>query len=290
MRSPVVAGPNRFYEASPDKLVRQIENCYKHKLGPGKLPVLSKTPKRKIKGLVVPHAGFRYSGPVAAHSYYSLATDGFPETFIVLGPNHSGFGNIVALTTEDFQMPLGNIMIDQELAKSIWTGIIDNDLNAHKYEHSIEVQLPFLQHINKNFKFIPISLAMQDFNTASEVGEIIAKAIKKSGRDVVIIASSDFTHCGPSYGAIPKSGMSAGDFAKSQDEKAINAILSMDPKSLFKNVMQFNISMCGKGPVIAMMVTAKELGASKSTLLQYASSYDIEPSQNAVGYAAIKIE
>lgn len=288
MRSPAVAG--QFYAASKDRLVKQIENCYKHRLGPQKLPKLTKNPKRKIKGLVVPHAGYTYSGPIAAHSYFQLSEDGFPETFIIVGPNHSGFGSMVALTTEDFSMPMGDVKIDQPLAKMLWKGIIDNDFGAHKHEHSIEVQLPFLQYINKNFKFVPISLAMQDFKTANEVGEIIANAIKESGRDVVVIASSDFTHCGLMYGSMPKSGMSAGEFAKQQDDKAIKAILNMEPKALIKNVRQFDITMCGYGPVIAMMTAATNIGASESHLLKYASSYDIQPADSAVGYAAIKVE
>jgi len=288
MRSPAVAG--QFYPASTDKLVKQIENCYKHELGPHQLPHLSKEPKHKLKGLVVPHAGYVYSGPIAAHSYLKLAEDGFPDSFIILGPNHSGFGSLVALTTEDFMMPLGEVKIDQKLAKLLWKGIIDNDFNAHKFEHSIEVQLPFLQHINPDFKFVPIALAMQDFKTASNVGEIIADAIIQSGLKVVVIASSDFTHCGLMYGSMPKSGMTAGAYAKQQDEKAIKAILSMEPKSLIKNVRQFDITMCGYGPVIAMMTAAIKIGATKSNLVKYASSYDIQPADSAVGYAAIVVE
>ncbi|WP_455392405.1 AmmeMemoRadiSam system protein B, partial [[Eubacterium] cellulosolvens] len=140
MRRPVVDG--QFYAASKDDLKKQIEQCYYHALGPGKLPSISRSPKRRIKGLVVPHAGYPYSGPIAAHSYYKLAEDGFPESFIIIGPNHSGLGSMVALTTEDFKMPFGDVDIDQQLAKLLWKGIIDNDINAHAHEHSIEVQLP----------------------------------------------------------------------------------------------------------------------------------------------------
>jgi AmmeMemoRadiSam system protein B len=288
MRLPAVAG--QFYAGNSERLKKQIMGCYKHRLGPKKLPELTKTPKRNIKGLIVPHAGYTYSGPVAAHSYYSLASDGFPESFIILGPNHTGFGSMVALTEEDFNMPLGNVEIDKKLAKELWKGIIDNDPNAHKYEHSIEVQLPFLQHIKPKIKFVPISLAMQDLKTVTEVGEIIAQAIQKTGKDVVIIASTDFTHCGLMYGQTPASGLDAGSWAAKQDEKALSAILSLEPKALIRNVRQYDITMCGYGPVIAMLTATIKLGATKSTLLKYASSFDIQPGENAVGYAALKVE
>jgi AmmeMemoRadiSam system protein B len=288
MRRPVVDG--QFYAASKNDLRTQIEQCYKHELGPGKLPKITDSPKRNVKGLVVPHAGYPYSGPIAAHSYNKLAEDGLPESFIIVGPNHSGFGSMVALTTEDFNMPFGKVKIDQPLAKLMWKGIIDNDIDAHSREHSIEVQLPFLQYLKQDFKFVPITLAMQDYKTCKEVGEIIAEAIKKSGRDVVVIASSDFTHCGLMYGQVPPSGMNAGKWAADQDKKAINAILNLDPKGLLRSVRQFDITMCGYGPIITMLTATKELNASKSDLLKYASSYDIHPADSAVGYGAIAIE
>jgi AmmeMemoRadiSam system protein B len=286
MRKPAVAG--QFYAGTKEKLIKQIELCYKHELGPKQLPKLTTTPKRKIKGLVVPHAGYPYSGPIAAHSYLSLATDGFPETFIILGPNHSGSGSMVALTTENFEMPMGEVKVDLGLAKKLHKGLIDNDLKAHIYEHSIEVQLPFLQHINPNFKFVPISLAMQDYKTASDVGEIISEAI--AGQDVVVIASSDFTHCGFMYGQLPASGMSAGAWAAKQDKKVLKSILDLETKAVIRNIRQFDITMCGYGPVIAMLTATKNLGANSATLLKYASSYDIQPAESAVGYAAIKVE
>ena len=286
MRKPAVAG--QFYAGSKNALNKQIESCYKHDLGPKKLPKLTRSPKRKIKGLVAPHAGYPYSGPIAAHGYYRLAEDGFPETFVIIGPNHSGFGSMVALTTEDFEMPFGEVKIDQPLAKALWKGIIDNDLNAHIREHSIEVQLPFLQYISQDFKFVPITIGMQDFKTATEVGQIIAEAAKE--RDVVVIASSDFTHCGFMYGQLPASGMSAGAWAAKQDKKAIKAILDLEPKDLIKNIRQADITMCGYGPVIAMLTAAINLGAKNATLLKYASSYDIQPADSAVGYASIVVD
>jgi AmmeMemoRadiSam system protein B len=288
MRRPAVDG--QFYAGSSDALKKQIEQCYFHELGPGKLPKISSSPKRKVKGLIVPHAGYPYSGPVAAHSYYKLAEDGLPESFIIIGPNHSGLGSMVALTTEDFKMPFGDVKIDQKLAKLLYKDIIDNDLNAHTHEHSIEVQLPFLQYLSKDIKFVPITLAMQDFKTSNTVGNIIADAIRTSGKDVVVIASSDFTHCGFMYGQIPPTGKTAGSWAAEQDEKAIQAIINLDTKGLLKSVRQFDITMCGYGPIIAMLTATTALSATKGDLLKYASSFDIQPSDSAVGYGAIVIE
>jgi AmmeMemoRadiSam system protein B len=288
MRKPSVAG--QFYASSISDLKEQIEQCFYHTLGPGKIPKINKKPPRNIKGLVVPHAGYPYSGPIAAHSYYKLAKDGFPETFIIIGPNHSGMGQMVALTTEDFKMPFGEVSVDQELAEELYAGVIKNDLNAHKHEHSIEVQLPFLQYLTKKFKFVPIALAMQDFKTSNDVGKAISLAIRKTGRDVVVIASSDFTHCGFMYGQIPPHGMTAGNWAAKQDKKAISAILELDIKGLLKTVRQFDITMCGYGPIMAMLTAAIEQNATKGSLLKYASSYDIHPAESAVGYGAIVIE
>ena len=280
MRKPAVAG--QFYAGSFDALKEQIERCYNHKLGPKNLPKLAESPSRKIKGLMVPHAGYPYSGPIAAHSYLSLAQDGFPESFIILGPNHTGSGSMVALTTEDFSTPLGDVKVDQKLAKRLHKDIIDNDIMAHIREHSIEVQLPFLQHISKKFKFVPISLSLQDFKTDTTVGEIISEAVGES--DVVI------THCGFMYGQPPAPGMTAGAWADRQDKKVIKSILELDTKALIRNVRQFDITMCGYGPVIAMLTAAKNLGAESAELLKYASSYDIQPADSAVGYAAIRVE
>jgi hypothetical protein len=287
MRAAAVAG--QFYAGRAGKLKAQVEECYKHPIGPGKLPPRTKLAKeRKLKGLVVPHAGYQFSGPVAAHSYYRLAQEGYPDTFIILGPNHTGMGTAVALTTETFKMPMGDVKVDEPLAKALWTGIIDNDPNAHRYEHSIEVQLPFLQYSKSDIKFVPICMSLMNYDTAIEVGEIIASAAKN--KNVVIVASTDFTHCGLMYGQPCPPGMNAGKFAKEQDIKAIKAILALDIKGMFDAIERYSITMCGYGPVGAMLIAAKKLGAREGKLLKYASSYDIMPGDSAVGYGAIAIE
>src|SRR6266508_3989797 len=139
MRYPAVAGA--FYEASREGLLRQIWECYTNPLGPGRVPDV-KEGERRLLGLVVPHAGYMYSGPVAAHSYAALAEDGIPEHFVILGPNHHGLGAPVALCPEDHLTPLGTVPYDAVVGKPLVGGVIESDPEAHRQEHSIEVQLP----------------------------------------------------------------------------------------------------------------------------------------------------
>jgi AmmeMemoRadiSam system protein B len=221
MRYAAVAG--QFYSGNEDALIKQIGDCFLSPLGPQKLPSLKKG-KREIKGLVVPHD-------------LSLADDGFPQAFIIIGPNHTGYGSGIALTNQDFNTPLGDVLVDKELARELRKGIVDDDISAHRHEHSIEVQLPFLQYIEKDFKFVPICMAMQDYKASKEVGKIIKDAIK--GKDIVVIATTDFSHYVPQA------------VAQKKDRMAIDAILELKSKKLYNTVMRNNISMCGYGPVMA---------------------------------------
>ena len=278
IRKPAVAG--LFYEGTPESLKKRLEWCFKHKLGPGKLPKVNPQGSRRIVGLIVPHAGYMYSGPVAANAYYALALDGIPEIFIILGPNHQGVGSLIATCeSEVWQTPLGDVLVDTRLAKEIVkeSGIVDIDDEAHKYEHSIEVQLPFLQYIyESNFKIVPIAMMLQDMESSRILGNALAKVLKES--NAVIIASSDFTHYEPH------------DVAKSKDMKAIEKILRLDPEGLFDVVRRNNITMCGVGPVATMLTAAKLLGASVTQLLRYATSGDITGDKaQVVGYGAIAV-
>ncbi|UCE75001.1 MAG: MEMO1 family protein [Methanomassiliicoccales archaeon] len=270
MRYPAVAG--QFYEGREDALRKQIEECFLHSLGPGEIPKLNDG-ERKIKGAVVPHAGYMFSGPVAAHVCAALASDGFPETFIIIGPKHSGFGSPVAITTEEFKTPLGNVAIDMELAKKLHTGVIDDDITAHRSEHSIEVQLPFLQYIKPNIKFVPLCIGHQTYRMAREIGGIISKAIE--GKDVVVLASTDFSHY------VPK------EIAEKKDMKAIEAIINLDAKSLYKTVDKLKISMCGYGPVMTMI---EAVGGKKASLLKYSTSGDVMDMRDVVGYGAVVVK
>jgi AmmeMemoRadiSam system protein B len=180
VRHPTQAGA--FYEATQESLIRQITSCFTSKLGPGKLPEVNKAGPRDVIGLICPHAGYMYSGPVAAHAYSRLAADGKPDTVIIFGPNHTGYGSGVAIMNEGlWRTPLGDAEVDTETAKRIAkeSKIIDVDDTAHSLEHSIEVQIPFLQYLyGSTFKFVPICFLMQDLSTAKDVGQAAAKAVE----------------------------------------------------------------------------------------------------------------
>lgn len=284
MRYPAVAGS--FYERSKEGLLRQIRESYTHPLGPGRVPQLDRG-ARRLLGLVVPHAGYVYSGPVAAHAYTALADDGWPSSFVILGPNHHGAGAPLAVTKHDWQTPLGTVPIDPQLYAALAKPPLEDDIRAHRDEHSIEVQLPFLQHLHDAVRFVPICMAFQEYEVSAEVGDLLASV---QGKDVVMIASSDFTHVGPQYFQLPTRGLTAPAFAKEQDAKAIERILALDPKGFAGKVAQAEISMCGYGPVTAMLTAAKRLGATQAKLLKYATSSDVSrDTKMAVGYAAIAI-
>jgi len=268
-----------FYAGTAASLRVQIEECFTHRLGPGLVPKPLEKGPRQILGLVCPHAGYMYSGPVAAHSYHSLALDGTPETFVIFGPNHTGYGSALALMNEGcWRTPLGDVEIDVEVANEILreSDLIDIDESAHRYEHSIEVQLPFLQFLyGSRFKFVPICFLMQDLESSREVGQAVAKALQD--RDAVLIASTDMTHYEPQKAANMK------------DRMALDAIEKMDEELFYHTVEAHRISMCGYGPVVALITAVKKLGAKKAELLCYKTSGDVTGDHSSVvGYASIR--
>lgn len=269
VRRPAVAG--QFYPGNEEKLKENIEDCFTHELGPGSLP--SKEGKGgNIKGLVCPHAGYVFSGPVAAHSYKALVESGIPETVIILGPNHHGMGAGIAVADEDHKTPLGTVEIDKEMVNSLTKddSLLQVDNMAHSREHSLEVQLPFLQYFSDSFKVVPICCSKQDLKSAKKVGEKIRKTTE--GKDTVVIASTDLSH------------YVLKENAKKKDNKAIDRIVANDPKGLFDRVQKENISMCGYGPVVSMMIGS---GGTEGELLKYATSGDVTPQKEVVGYSAI---
>jgi AmmeMemoRadiSam system protein B len=276
VRRPCVAGA--FYPADPERLKNAIQECFTHRLGPGALPE-QKSPERNIVSVVCPHAGYMYSGPVAAHSYYHLASEASPDSIMVLGPNHTGLGGPVSLWgTGAWETPLGRASIDEELAKAIFkaSDFIDMDETAHLREHSIEVQLPFLQYIYGKVHFVPICMGYQDLETSRKVGRAIAKASEE--KDVLILASTDLTH------------MESKSSAAAKDRGVIDRIVSMDEAALQNWVRSQRVTMCGYGPVSAALVASKLLGANKAEILSYSTSGDITgDASSVVGYAAAKI-
>jgi AmmeMemoRadiSam system protein B len=276
IRPPAVAGS--WYSGSPKGLRTQIEELFTHRQGPGSLLPTVKNGPRNLVGLVVPHAGYMASGPVAAHAYYNLAKDGKPDIIVIFGPNHTGRGSALSIMNEGFwRTPLGEVEIDTETADRILqiSQIIDVDDMAHTYEHSIELQLPFLQYLyGSEFKFVPVCFMMQDLESSREVGKAVAEALK--GRNALVIASTDMTHYEPQ------------ERAEKKDKIAIDAALKMDETQYYHVVEAYGISTCGYGPTIAVITAAKELGAKKANLLCYKTSGDILGDRSAVvGYASI---
>jgi len=277
-RNPVVAG--QFYEGTGPGLKAQIEKSFRHKIGTGKLPEVNVKGERKIIGLVSPHAGYMYSGPVAGHGFNALARDGIPETIILLGPNHQGIGSPVALSIADtWKTPLGRVRVDKETGEAIVNAcsVVELDENAHRFEHSLEVQIPFLQYLYQDkFSIVAISMLDQDIEICRALGKSIADAVKE--KNIVIIASTDLTHYEP------------GEEAARKDKLVLDCILRLDPQGMLGVVQEFEISMCGPGPVATMLFAAKELGAKESVLLKYANSGDTGGDYRAVvGYASLLI-
>jgi AmmeMemoRadiSam system protein B len=276
VRNPAQAGA--FYPGTESSLITEIERCFLHEFGPGKIPKTLSNPIRSIKALIVPHAGYIYSGSVAAHSYYALASDGTPDCVVIIGPNHTGMGSGVSIMNEGkWITPLGELSINSEVAKKICetSGIIDIDEEAHLHEHSIEVQIPFLQYIyGKKISFVPICMMMQDLETSINLGEAISKSIYD--KNALVIASSDMTH------------YEEGKIAKEKDREVIDAILKLDEVALFNIIESKMISMCGYGPVMSTIVYAKKIGAKKTELMSYRTSGDTTGDHSSVvGYASL---
>ncbi|MBI4303479.1 MAG: AmmeMemoRadiSam system protein B [Chloroflexi bacterium] len=262
-REPVVAG--QFYPGSPDRLRAMIKGM-----------VDEKAAKEEVIGLVSPHAGYVYSGQVAGATISRVK---FKDTFVIMGPNHTGNGQPLSIMTEGvWKTPLGDVQVDSELGKQILASseYLKEDYRASQSEHSIEVQLPFLQYFKPDIKIVPIVLSYADGEVYKEIGRGIAKAIKELKREVVIIASSDMTHYEPD------------ESARQKDAQAIGAILDLNEDELLRRVAELGITMCGYAPTVSMMAAAKELGATRAELVKYQTSGDSSGDYSSVvGYAGI---
>jgi AmmeMemoRadiSam system protein B len=291
VRPAMVAG--MFYSASKHGLLDQIKQSFTNESGPGNIPTISSI-KKNLIGVIVPHAGYFYSGSIAAHSYKAIADAGFADVFIILGPNHRGVGSgIAAYPKGSWKTPLGETSIDDQFIQNLSGGIIDIDETSHNMqENSIEVQLPFLQFMGEkhDFSIVPIAMSMQDLETSVDVSNQLVQTIKKDNRRIMIIASSDFSHEGLAYGRSPPSNIATNEFVKQQDQNVIDKILNFDPEGLIHQIYEKQISMCGYGPVATLLHASKQLDASKVELLKYGSSYDVSRDNSAcVGYAAFSI-
>ncbi len=278
-RSPAVAGA--FYPSSKTSLKKQIEECFLHRIGPGRLPSGKQSERKHPLALISPHAGYIYSGPVAAHGYLELDNRMRPRTVIVVGPNHYGIGTDVSIYPEGVWVtPLGEVKIDHNLAKQLaeLSSIFSLDEISHIREHSIEVQLPFLQYVLGEFTLVPICMLDQNIESSIEVGKALAEILRER-RDILLVASTDFTHYEPHEIAVKK------------DSIALEKIGKLDVETLYRVLYEMDISMCGYGPVSAILEAARRLHATEARLLKYATSGDVTGDlSSVVGYASLKIE
>ncbi|HYX54577.1 MAG TPA: MEMO1 family protein [Nitrososphaeraceae archaeon] len=273
VRRPAVAGI--FYPRDPFELNQTIERSFKdQRFGPNKLPPSGS--KRRIYGIVSPHAGYLYSSAVAANGFYEVSSMEFDDV-VMVGPNHYGIGTGAAIMSSGlWETPFGQVEINQELSLVISKNseILDQDDFAHSKDHCLEVQLPFVQYIKKKFRIVPIILIMQDRQTAEDIGRSIAQSIVNAKS--LLIASSDFTH------------YESNSEAHRKDMELIKAILSLDILKFYTTLERENVSACGYGAIASIMTAAKNLGATKGELLKYATSGDIIGDTNTVvGYSSI---
>lgn len=266
-RPAAVAG--YFYPGNPITLKNELDRCLSH------------PPEKKEKAIavVVPHAGYKYSGGVAGEVYGRIA---IPNRLIVLSPNHTGEGHPYALMSEgDWLTPLGAAKIDTELAQRFQKNCprLQNDTAAHRTEHSLEVQLPFLQHLKKDFAFVPLTLGYLPYERCEEVGHALARTIRETSEPVLIVSSSDMNH------------YENQETTRIKDDLAITQIETLDPKGLYETVRDENISMCGIIPTTVALVAARELGAKKAKLIRHATSGDVTGDyKSVVGYAGLIID
>ncbi len=273
LRRPAVAG--QFYSDSPARLRDQV----------GRYLVPSKR-KLKALGVLSPHAGLMYSGAVAGAVYSSIE---LPDTFILIGPNHTGLGAPVSLMSEgEWSTPLGDVRINEPLAAAILDASrsVQSDVIAHLREHSLEVQLPFLQQLKGEFTIVPVQMMDTRLETCRDLGTAIAAAVGERGLRtaegapprVLVVASSDMSH------------YISAEAAKRKDEKAIGRMLALDAEGLHATVHDEDITMCGYGPATAMLFACKALGATKAELIRYANSGEVSGDYTqVVGYAGIVV-
>jgi AmmeMemoRadiSam system protein B len=271
LRSPAVAG--RFYPAGADELLRDVRQYTAARAG----PVVGAI------GCVAPHAGYIYSGGVAGAVYSRIL---IPERCVILCPNHTGKGQALAvMASTAWQTPLGEVAADTGVANELLRRFpaLREDSGAHRSEHAIEVQLPFLQTRQAALKIVPIAVGTRDFDVLRGLGEALADVIgdcEEAGHGkVLIVASSDMNHYEPDA------------ITRVKDHKALERVLAIDARGLWEVVMNEDISMCGFGPTVAMLTAAKLLGATSATLVKYATSGEVTGDFDAVvGYAGIVVQ
>ncbi|MHA1860536.1 MAG: AmmeMemoRadiSam system protein B [Candidatus Asgardarchaeia archaeon] len=294
IRKPTAIG---FYPADPRELKRTIEWCFLSRHGPGKIPKTLKEGEKRIIGGISPHAGYVFSGPVAAHLYYNMALEGPRKTVVILGTNHRYPMGICAIMTRGkWLTPLGEVDVDEEIGNKVLnsTDLVVEDREAHIYEHSIEVQLPFLQYIyGSDFKIVPIIVGLSYYEGLREFGRSLSDCLE--GDEFIVIASSDFTHYGLAYGYAPAGTGPVEkvlDWIRKNDKEAISYIEGMKSREFYDIVSQKQMTICGYAPITSLIETLKGLGIKRGELLKYATSWETNEkyrsSEQIVGYASLE--
>jgi MEMO1 family protein len=266
VRHPAVAG--RFYPRDPEVLRRDLHSY------------LSPAPHELIRavGCIVPHAGYMYSGHVAGAVFAELK---IPELCVVMCPNHTGIGHSLAIMSEgSWETPLGDVPIDDEFAQALkqHCPLLHEDSSAHRSEHAVEVELPFLQQSQSKLKIVPIALGTGHLEVLEQLGNCLAETIAEQNKPTLIIASSDMNH------------YESDAITRVKDQSAIDPILRLDARALYDVVTRQGVSMCGFGPSVAMLTAAKKLGATSAKLVKYATSGDTSGDRDlVVGYAGIVV-
>jgi hypothetical protein len=277
LRQPAVAGA--FYPDNPERLKELIESCFLDDRGVGYMPQLKSFEGTDYPiNVMVPHAGYQYSGAIASHGYCEIVNNGFPEVFIIISPNHTGLGSEISVFNEgEWATPLGSVEVDEDFAECIIesSDFASADFMAHIREHSIEVQLPFLQYFSTDFKIVPIVMGKQNFVTSSDLSRAILDAAEKLGKSYCVIASTDLSH------------FNNQERANKVDGFVLEDISEMNEFKLFEEVVQYNITMCGYAPVMTAISLSKECGKNASEILAYGTSGDVTGDfTSVVGYAS----
>ncbi|MGN1362465.1 MAG: MEMO1 family protein [Methanobrevibacter sp.] len=274
LRKPAVAGS--FYPDNRNDLEKIIE--YSFNMGIGKIPKLNKRFNGDIVGMMVPHAGYIYSGYVASYAYYQLVEGGFPDTFIILCPNHTGFGYDISVFEEGtWETPLGNIEVDNDFAKEFIKNsrYAKSDTKAHLREHSIEVELPFLQYFSSDFKIVPICIGRQNLQTSIDIANAIKLTSQEVSNSFSLISSTDLSH------------FLSQDATIKRDNIVLNDISKMNYEKLIDDVYEYDISMCGYGTVAADIIYSLDSGVKSCEILSHKTSGDVSGDYNSVvGYAS----
>ena len=263
LRHPAVSG--QFYQGSGSRLEQQVSQYLQAGKG-----------RERAVGILVPHAGLVYSGAVAGAVYSSID---MPKTFVMIGPNHTGLGARIALMDEgEWEVPTGKLRIDRKLASRILQNEhqAERDARAHTFEHSLEVQIPFIVHFSPDIAIVPIAILSATYDQCVRLAEAIAKAVQSVDYPVTILASSDMSHYVPDR------------MARQKDKAALDHMLAMDPRGLFDTVVRERISMCGYLPATVMLIASRILGAKSARLANYMTSGDVSGDyESVVGYAGV---